>query len=172
MEKPGNMIKIGLAACLCITPLTGTTLHAAMQDGGKAAIKDIWKPAKTPKGGVSWKNSGGNWREDSQGQEWIYRFQAGFHPASEGAGRKADQGGWLDDAIAKFTQADKISSFSPIRRAARSISMRHPISLSRLKPISPSPPMKRRCMWSAAFWKLTGQDESGIFYRLKAASPS
>ncbi|MEL6874770.1 MAG: DUF3299 domain-containing protein [Pseudomonadota bacterium] len=171
MKKAGNMIKIGMAACLCMTPMAGTTLNAAMQDGGKAGIKDIWKPAKTPKGGVSWKTleaTGETTRKDKNG---YVVSKPVFTPRVKAlAGKRIKVAGWM----MPLQNSPKQSNFVLLAYPPGCPFHFHaaPNQFIEIVADIPFPTNEKKVHVVSGVLELTGQDESGIFYRLKAASPS
>lgn len=143
----------------------------AFQDGGRAPVEDIWKPAPTPRGGISWQlleSTRETTRTDDQG---YIRAKPLFPPAVQAlAGRRVRVSGWM----------------MPLENAAR---QRHfvllayppgcpfhfhagPTQFIEVKADTAFPVEIEQAITVEGVLELTGQDESGIFYRLTAARPS
>lgn len=143
----------------------------AFQDGGPAPVEDIWKPAPTPKGGISWQlleSTKETTRTDAQG---YIRARPVFPPAVRALdGKRVRVAGWM----------------MPLENAAR---QRHfvllayppgcpfhfhagPTQFIEVKADTAFPVDIENAIVVEGVLELTGQDESGIFYRLKAARPA
>lgn len=85
-------------AILSLIALPQTAGQAAMQQGKKAPVEDVWKPAATPKGGVSWAVLEATKEQTRTGKDGLSLFQAPVHSGGQGAGRQEDQGRRLDEA--------------------------------------------------------------------------
>ena len=170
MKTFGNMIKMAIAASMCLAPLTGAATNAAMQSGGKAAIKDIWKPAKTPKGGVSWKTleaTGEKTRKDKKG--YIVSKPV-FTPRVKAlAGKRIKVAGWM----MPLQKSKKQKNFVLLAYPPGCPFHFHAAPNQFIEVVAdiPFPTNETKVHVVSGVLELTGYDESGIFYRLKAASP-
>lgn len=132
--------------------------------------EDIWRPAATPPGGVSWATLEATneiTRLDSSGYI-VSRPQ--FTPRVRGlAGRRITVAGWMD-------------VFEPGRRQTHFILLAYPPGCPfhwHAKPnqfieimaSTPFPVNESGAMIISGVLELTGEDESGIFYRLRDARP-
>ncbi|MEP3225629.1 MAG: DUF3299 domain-containing protein [Parasphingorhabdus sp.] len=171
MKSVGQMIKLAGIALMCTMPLAGTTTQAAMQSGGKAPVEDIWKPAATPKGGVSWKTleaTGEKTRKDKQG---YIRSKPIFAPKVKALnGKRIKVAGWM----MPLQNSAKQSNFVLLAYPPGCPFHFHaaPTQFIEVEADIPFPTNEKKVHVVSGVLELTGQDESGIFYRLKAASPS
>lgn len=170
MKKLGNMIKIGMAACLCMTPMSGAVTFAAMQDGGKAPVKDIWKPAKTPKGGVSWKTleaTGEKTRKDKKG--YIVSKPLFTSRVKALSGKRIKVAGWM----MPLQKSAKQKNFVLLAYPPGCPFHFHAAPNQFIEVVADIPftTNETKVHVVSGVLELTGYDESGIFYRLKAASP-
>ncbi|MEP6012681.1 MAG: hypothetical protein ABJ237_15350, partial [Parasphingorhabdus sp.] len=84
---------IALASALV---LTAQPVPAAMQDGGKAPVKDVWKPARTPKGGISWTILQATREKTRKGKDGYIYSKPLFTPAVRSlAGKRIKVAGWM-----------------------------------------------------------------------------
>jgi hypothetical protein len=158
-----------LLALLLATPVVGQPRPVAMQEG--PAVADIWKPAATPRGGVSWallESAGETTRKDEQG---YLRARPVFPAAVQALnGRRVKIAGFM----------------MPLENASR---QRHFVLLAyppgcpfhlhagpdqfvEVKATTAFPVEIEQAIVVEGVLELTGQDESGIFYRLKDARPA
>ncbi|GAA0477703.1 hypothetical protein GCM10009096_19500 [Parasphingorhabdus litoris] len=170
MKMVGQMIKISFAALICTAPLSGTATQAAMQDGGKAPIEDIWKPAATPKGGVSWKTleaTGEKTRKDKQG---YIRSKPIFTPrVKELAGKRIKVAGWMMPLQNSATQKNFVLLAYPPGCPFHFHAA--PNQFIEIYSDVGFPTNEQKMHVISGVLELTGQDESGIFYRLRKARP-
>lgn len=155
---------------LAILLLAAAAPALAFQDGGRAPVEDVWKPAPTPKGGVSWQlleSTKETTRTDAQG---YIRAKPVFPPAVRAlAGKRVRVAGWM----------------MPLENAAR---QRHfvllayppgcpfhfhagPTQFIEVKADTAFPVDIENALVVEGVLELTGEDESGIFYRLTGARP-
>ena len=171
MRKLGNMFKIVIVASMCVAPMSGTAIHAAMQNGGKAPVKDVWKPAKTPKGGVSWKTleaTGEKTRKDKQG--YIVSKPLFTARVKELAGKRIKVAGWM----MPLQKSAKQKNFVLLAYPPGCPFHFHAAPTQFIEVVADIPftTNETKVHVVSGVLELTGYDESGIFYRLKAASPS
>lgn len=158
-----------LPALLVAAPLAAIEVRpAAMQPA--QPIEDIWKPAATPPGGVGWALLESTRETTRKGADGYIRSRPIF-PAGVQAlnGRRIKVAGFM----------------MPLENASR---QRHFVLLAyppgcpfhlhagpnqfiEVKADTAFPVEIERAIVVEGVLELTGQDESGIFYRLKAARP-
>ncbi len=157
-----------LALLLASPALAQLARPAAMQPG--PAIEDIWKPAATPPGGVSWSLLESTRETTRKGSDGYIRSRPIF-PAGVQAlnGRRIKVAGFM----------------MPLENASR---QRHFVLLAyppgcpfhlhagpnqfiEVKADTAFPVEIERAIVVEGVLELTGQDESGIFYRLRGARP-
>lgn len=144
---------------------------AAMQDGGKAPIKDVWKPAATPKGGVSWAVLEGTKEKTRKGKDGYIYSKPLFTPAVKSlAGKRIKVAGWMTPLEKGAKQKRFVLLAYPPGCPFHFHAM--PNQFIEVLADIPFPTDERKMHVVSGVLELTGQDESGIFYRLKAASPS
>lgn len=160
-----------LSAVLAIALLTSGPAPAAMQEGGKAPVQDVWQPAKTPPGGTSWKlleTTRLNDRTDPK-TRMIYTKPT-FPPTIQAlAGRQIKVAGWMmpleNGARQKHFVLLAYPPECPFHMHAMpnqfiEIYAAVPVRVDEMNPTVITGTLE-----------LTGQDESGIFYRLRNARP-
>lgn len=170
MKIVNKIFKIGIAAGLCMTLSSGTATFAAMQNGGKAPVADIWKPAATPKGGVSWKTLETTREITRTDQQGYIVSKPVFPPAVKAfAGKRIKVAGWMMP-LDKGARQERFVLLAyppgcPFHFHAA------PTQFIEVLADIPFPTNETRIHVVSGVLELTGHDESGIFYRLKAASP-
>lgn len=163
MTRLPQLLAFGLLAAASL-PL------AAMQPGGKVGVEDIWKPAKTPPGGLPWAVLERTRVIDRKDKNAMIYSKPGFTPQIQAlAGKQVKIAGYM----------------MPLEKAAR---QKHFVLLG----YPPGCPFHMHAMpnqfveiYAAVPVKvddvnptvmigtlrLTGQNESGIFYKLENARP-
>lgn len=144
---------------------------AAMQEMGKAPVADVWQPAKTPPGGTSWKlleTTRLNDRTDPK-TRMIYTRPT-FPPAVRAlAGRQIKVAGWMmpleNGARQKHFVLLGYPPGCPFHMHAL------PNQFIEVYAAVPVAVDEMRSIVITGTLELTGQDESGIFYRLRNARP-
>lgn len=162
-----------LHAILCASALslTAAPAIAAMQNGGKAAVKDVWKPAATPKGGVSWAILQGTKEKTRKGKDGYIYSKPLFTPAVKSfAGKRIKVAGWM----MPLDKGPRQNRFVLLAYPPGCPFHFHALPNQFIEVLAdiPFPTNERKMHVVSGVLELTGQDESGIFYRLKAASPS
>lgn len=144
---------------------------AAMQQGGKAPIADIWQPAKTPPGGTSWRllqTTKLNDRTDPKTRTIFTK--PSFSPAVRAlAGKQIKVAGWMmpleNGARQKHFVLLGYPPGCPFHMHAMPNQFVEVFSAVPVKVDEMNPTVITGTL------ELIGQDESGIFYRLRNARP-
>lgn len=141
---------------------------AAFQPGGK--VEDIWQPAPTPAGGVSWKlleSAGETTRTDAQG---YIRAKPVFPPAVKALdGKRVKVAGFM----MPLENAAKQGHFVLLAYPPGCPFHMHagPDQFIEVRATTPFAVEVERAIVVEGVLELTGEDESGIFYRIKGARP-
>lgn len=166
----GRLARIAALAAASMLIVTSAPL-SAIQTGGKAPVEDIWKPAATPKGGVSWKvleATGEKTRKDSDG---YILSKPLFTPQVKAlAGKRIKVAGWMMPLDNSRTQKRFVLLAYPPGCPFHFHAM--PNQFVEVHASTPFPTNESKVFVVSGVLELTGQDESGIFYRLKGAKPA
>ncbi|MEO1046096.1 MAG: DUF3299 domain-containing protein [Pseudomonadota bacterium] len=160
------------AATLCL-PLSGTSAVPSYKDGGKAPepVEDIWKPAATPKGGISWTTleaTGETTRRDDEG---YILSKPKFTPKVKSlAGKRIKVAGWMMPLENSAQQKHFVLLAYPPGCPFHFHAM--PNQFIEVYADKPFKTNERTSFVVSGVLELTGYDESGIFYRMKQARPS
>jgi uncharacterized protein len=158
-------IALALAAALTLSPLAAP---AAMQKAGKAPVQDVWKPAATPKGGVSWtllESTKETQRRDSSGT--IYSKPVFSPQVKTLHGKQIKVAGWMMPLENAARQKRFVLLAYPPGCPFHFHAM--PNQFVEVLADVPVPLNERDPMVITGTLQLTGQDESGVFYRLVKA---
>jgi len=159
-------VTLALGTALILSSVAGS---AAMQNGGKApSVKDIWKPAATPKGGVPWsllEATRETQRKDSSGT--IYSKPVFPAPVKALHGKQVKIAGWMMPLQNAARQKHFVLLAYPPGCPFHFHAM--PNQFVEIYADVPVPLNERDPMVISGTLQLTGQDESGIFYRLVKA---
>lgn len=144
---------------------------AAVQDTKiKPNVEDIWKPAATPKGGVSWtvlESTGEITRTDADG---FIVSKPKFTPAvRQLAGKRIKVAGWMMPMQAGAKQKHFVLLAYPPGCPFHFHAA--PDQFVEVYAETPFPTSETRMFVVSGVLELTGQDESGIFYRMRQARP-
>lgn len=153
------------AATLAVILGNPSFVHARQQQA------DVWKPAATPKGGVSWRvleATGENARKGPDG--YIVSTPIFTKQVRALEGRRITVAGWMD-------------AFEPGRTQTHFLLMAYPPGCPfhfhaapnqyiEVKASKPFPLSDSKVIAVTGTLRLTGQDESGIFYVLENARPA
>ncbi|WP_306087092.1 DUF3299 domain-containing protein [Qipengyuania flava] len=149
----------------------GSAPSAAMQNGGKAPVEDVWKPAATPKGGVSWKvleATGEKTRKDAEG---YILSKPLFTPKVKAlAGKRIKVAGWMMPLENGSKQKHFVLLGYPPGCPFHFHAM--PNQFIEIYADTPFPTNESKVFVVSGVLELTGHDESGIFYRLRKARPA
>ncbi|VWX60931.1 DUF3299 domain-containing protein [Sphingorhabdus sp. 109] len=153
------------------TFLPAASASSAMQNGGKVPADDVWKPARTPKGGVSWAVLESTKEKTRTGKDGYIYSKPLFSPAVKSlAGKRIKVAGWMTPLEQGARQKRFVLLAYPPGCPFHFHAM--PNQFIEVLADIPFPTDERKIHVVSGILELTGQDESGIFYRLKAASPA
>jgi len=151
--------------------LTAVPVPAAMQNSGKAPVQDVWKPAVTPKGGTSWAVLEATKEKIREGKDGYIYSKPLFTPTVKSlAGKRIKVAGWMLPLDKNARQKRFVLLAYPPGCPFHFHAM--PTQFIEVLADIPFPTDERKMHVVSGVLELTGQDESGIFYRLKAANPS
>lgn len=132
--------------------------------------EDVWKPAATPKGGMSWRAleaTGETTRTDKEG---FIISKPKFTPQVKAlAGKRIKVAGWMMPLTAGKTQKHFVLLGYPPGCPFHFHAA--PNQFIEVYADIPFPTSEARVMTVTGVLELTGYDESGIFYRLRQARP-
>jgi len=166
MRKP-----LMLLAGLAMLTLPPGTSNAAMQQGKKAPVEDVWKPAATPKGGVSWAVLEATKEQSRTGKDGYLYSKPLFTPAVKAlAGKRIKVAGWMKPLATGARQKHFVLLAYPPGCPFHFHAI--PNQFIEVYADIPFPTNEAKMIVVTGVLELTGQDESGIFYRMKAASPA
>ncbi|WP_373492265.1 DUF3299 domain-containing protein [Parasphingorhabdus sp.] len=150
--------------------LNAASASAAMQNGGKAPVEDVWKPAATPKGGISWSVLEGTKEKTRTGRDGYLYSKPLFTPTVKSlAGKRIKVAGWMMPLDKGSRQSRVVLLAYPPGCPFHFHAM--PNQFIEVLADIPFPTNATKMHVVSGVLELTGHDESGIFYRLKAASP-
>ena len=167
--KP-NVMKIAASLALGTIALSGAPAAIAQKDGGPAPVEDVWKPAATPKGGVSWKileSTSETTRKDEQG--YIVSRPKFTEQVKKLAGKRVKVAGWMMPLeTGKMQKRFVLLAYPPgcpfHFHAA-------PFQFIEVYADKPFPTNETKVHVVNGVLELTGYDESGIFYRMRQSRP-
>lgn len=169
------------AALIILTAFAGLDLAAGSAGAAQQqkppsykagrAVEDVWKPAATPKGGVSWKvleSTGETTRKDAQG---YIVSKPKFTPQVKAlAGQRITVAGWMMPLTAGRTQKHFVLLGYPPGCPFHFHAA--PNQFIEVYADIAFPTSETRVFTVSGVLELTGHDESGVFYRLKQARPA
>ena len=164
-----KLAKLALLAAATFLPMSAAPT-AAMQDGGTAAVDDIWKPAATPKGGVSWKTleaTGEKTRKDAEGYILSKPLFTSKVKALEG--KRIKVAGWMMPLENGGKQKHFVLLGYPPGCPFHFHAM--PNQFIEIYADTPFTTNETKVMTVSGVLELAGYDEGGIFYRLRKARP-
>ncbi|OBX17869.1 hypothetical protein A9995_14505 [Erythrobacter sp. QSSC1-22B] len=156
-----------IIAALLLVPIAASGA-AAMQRAN--VQQDVWRPAATPKGGVSWAVLESTKEIARKGPDGYLRSKPSFTAQVKRLdGKRVKVAGWMD-------------AFEPGRRQTHFLLMAYPPGCPfhfhaapnqyiEVKASSAFPLSGDKAIVVTGVLELTGYDESGIFYVLKDARP-
>ena len=149
-----------------------SSIHAQMLDTQiKPPEEDIWKPAATPKGGVSWQvleATGEKTRKDSEG--YILSKPLFTPQVKRLAGKRIKVAGWMMPLENGSTQKHFVLLAYPPGCPFHFHA--GPNQFIEVYADTPFPTNETKVHIVEGVLELTGQDESGIFYRMRRSKPS
>ncbi|MDG6077705.1 DUF3299 domain-containing protein [Erythrobacter litoralis] len=157
--------------CIACIAIAAMALPIGPVWSAQAQKQDVWQPAATPKGGVSWRVLEATGENARTGSDGYIRSKPVFTPQVRALeGKRITVAGWMD-------------AFEPGRRQTHFLLMAYPPGCPfhfhaapnqyiEVKASSAFPLNTNRVIAVTGTLRLTGQDESGIFYVLENARPS
>jgi hypothetical protein len=159
-------VTASIAFALCIAPIPGL----AMQEGGKAPVEDVWKPAATPKGGTPWSVLEATKEITRKGDDGYIYSKPIFTPQVKSlAGKRITVAGWMQAIKPGSKQTHFVLLAYPPGCPFHFHAL--PNQFIEVYAETPFPLNERKVVILSGVLELTGHDESGIFYRMKAAKP-
>ncbi|WP_337661432.1 DUF3299 domain-containing protein [Erythrobacter sp. Alg231-14] len=170
---------IGVHIYAEFTPQRATALPLAFSTQAKAQspdpktgreIEDIWQPAATPRGGISWsvlEATGETTRTDAEG--YIVSRPRFTSQVRELEGRRIKVAGWMMPLDSATTQRRFVLLAYPPGCPFHFHAA--PNQFIEVIAATPFPTNETNVFTVSGVLELTGQDESGIFYKLTAARP-
>ena len=159
-----------IATLSVATPLATVSAQAPDPKAGPPA-EDIWKPAPTPKGGVAWKTleaTGEQTRRDEQG--YVLSKPLFTPTVKKLNGKRIKVAGWMMPLENSSTQKRFVLLGYP-----PGCPFHFHAAPNQFIEVIADTPFKTdevNAHVVSGVLELTGYDESGIFYRLKAAKPA
>lgn len=159
---------LSIIAVLLLVPIAAT--GAAGMQKANAQQQEVWRPATTPKGGVSWAVLESTKEIARKGPDGYLRSKPSFTAQVKRLdGKRIRVAGWMD-------------AFEPGRRQTHFLLMAYPPGCPfhfhaapnqyiEVKASSAFPIGGEKAIVVTGVLELTGYDESGIFYVLKDARP-
>ena len=165
----GHIATITALAALPLLPLAGSA-NAAMQNGGKAPVEDVWKPAGTPKGGVSWKILEATKEKTRTDKEGYILSKPLFTSKVKALnGKRIKVAGWMMPLDSGTKQKHFVLLAYPPGCPFHFHAM--PNQFIEIYAATPFATNESKVHVVSGVLELTGQDESGIFYRMRNARP-
>ena len=158
------MVKALFTATLSLSLVAVPATAQLLGGGPKQDVKDIWKPAATPQGGTSWKLLESTKETQRGGQGVIYSkpvFPAGVKAHN---GKQIKVAGWM----MPLDKAARQKRFVLLAYPPGCPFHFHAMPNQFIEVLAPAgvPLNERDPLVIAGTLQLTGQNESGIFYRL------
>ncbi|MGL5837159.1 MAG: DUF3299 domain-containing protein [Sphingorhabdus sp.] len=168
-------MRIPFATIAALALVTALPAAAAMQQTGRVPdpkVKDVWKPAKTPPGGTSWMLLEKTKLNDRTDKKTGVIFTKPIFPAEVKAldGKRIKIAGWMMPLENGKTQKRWVMLGYPPGCPFHM----HALPNQFIEILSPAgvPVNETKVHIMSGTLKLTGQNESGIFYQLVNARPS
>lgn len=150
--------------------LSSAASHAAMQKGGKAPVEDVWKPAATPQGGTSWKLLEATKETTRKNKDGYIVSKPIFSPQMQALnGKRIKVAGYMMPLEKGAKQKHFVLLAYPPGCPFHFHAM--PNQFVEINAATPFPLNETKPLVVTGTLQLTGQDESGIFYKLNAATP-
>lgn len=160
-------MKYSIAAALVLVLVQPLAIPANAQLLGpvpRQSVKDIWKPAATPKGGTSWRLLESTTETQRVSRGVIYSKPAFPAAVKALAGKEIRVAGWM----MPLDKAARQKRFVLLAYPPGCPFHFHAMPNQFIEVLAPAgvPLNERDPMVIAGTLQLSGQDESGIFYRL------
>jgi hypothetical protein len=161
-------MRVLLAAVALLIP---AALPAAMQKGGKAPAADVWKPAPTPKGGTPWSLLASTREITRTNAEGFLLSKPVFPTGVKAlAGKRIKVSGYMQPLETSGKQKHFVLLAYPPGCPFHTHAV--PNQFIEVVAATPFALEERRPTVVTGTLQLTGQDESGIFYKLVQATPA
>ena len=170
MNLSSTLKAIGIAACVALLPISGAGAQAPDPKAGPP-VEDIWKPAATPEGGVSWKTleaTGEKTRKDEQG--YILSKPVFTPEVKKLEGKRIKVAGWMMPLDSSSKQKRFVLLGYPPGCPFHFHAA--PNQFIEVFADTPFPTDETKMHVVSGVLELTGYNESGIFYRLRASKPA
>ena len=168
--KPAIGMVLALAGLTLVPEATAQQRSKAPDPKQGAMVEDVWKPAATPKGGVSWKTleaTGETTRKDADG---FIVSKPRFTPAvKQLAGKRIKVAGWMMPLEVGARQKHFVLLGYPPGCPFHFHAA--PMQFIEVYADEPFPTNETKMHVVSGVLELTGYDESGVFYRLRKARP-
>lgn len=164
------MKRVLFCVAMTATAITGAPAPAVHAQARQQQA-DVWQPAPTPRGGVSWRVLEATRENTRTGSDGYIRSTPVFpRQVRKLEGRRVTVAGWMD-------------AFEPGRRQTHFLLMAYPPGCPfhfhaapnqyiEVKAFTAFPLSSSRVINVTGTLRLSGQDESGIFYVLENARPA
>jgi hypothetical protein len=159
-----------MVAPLIFLPAPAGAPFLTLQIGATAPVQDVWRPAATPRGGTPWSVLEATREITRTGRDGYIRSRPVFTPQVRAlAGRRIKVAGWMQPLNPGARQRHFVLlayppgcpfHFHALPNQFIEVNATVPVPLNDVRPVIVS-----------GVLELTGQNESGIFYRLNAAGP-
>jgi len=147
------------------------TASSAMQKGGKAPVSDVWKPAATPRGGTPWSVLQATREVTRKNADGYIVSKPVFTPQVRAlAGKRITVSGYM----MPLDNLGKQKHFVLLAYPPGCPFHFHALPNQFIEVVAATPfPLKEdRPTIVSGVLQLVGQNESGIFYKLVAATPA
>lgn len=164
------MSRQSLILCFALLASHPSALTAAMQNGRAAPVEDVWQPARTPPGGTSWTLLEATKVVDRRDANGMIFSKPAFTPAMRAlAGKRIKLAGWMMPLENAGKQKHFVLLGYPPGCPFHVHAM--PNQFVEIMSTVAVPVDDMRPIVMTGTLQLTGQDESGIFYKLVDARP-
>ncbi|MEE4339524.1 DUF3299 domain-containing protein [Erythrobacter sp.] len=170
LEDIMHRIALVIIAAMATFSLGPVTSAQAPDPKTGPVIEDVWQPARTPRGGVSWKVLEATeeiTRLDDEG--YILSRPRFTKQVRALAGKRIKVAGWMMPLDAQRTQKRFVLLGYPPGCPFHFHAA--PNQFVEVIASTPFPTDERKVFVVSGVLELTGYDESGIFYRLRDARP-
>lgn len=161
---------LSLALLLCAAPAFAQTPRPAYTDKQVQELKDTWKPAPAPKGGVGWQVLESTKETTRRADDGYIRSKPVFPPAVKALnGKRVKVAGFMMPLENATRQKHFVLMAYPPGCPFHTHAM--PNQFIEVYADTAFPVEIEQAIIVEGVLELTGMDESGVFYRMKAAKP-
>ncbi|MBV7257598.1 DUF3299 domain-containing protein [Pacificimonas sp. WHA3] len=157
------------AVLLFAAPLGASSAGAIQERAAPAEVEDVWKPAATPRGGVSWATLEATQETQRLEDGIIYAKPVFTKKVKALEGKRIKIAGWMMPLEATSEQSYFVLLGYPPGCPFHFHAA--PTQFIEVYANTPFPTDEQKIFIVSGVLELTGQDESGIFYRLRDARP-